>query len=136
MFKRWNVAVVVLTIFFLAGLFNALAGGPAHRSGIAGQVLLVQLLVPGSPVSPAVPLQVALLTFAKEGRHFRLIGKFETAPDGTFSVALPPGTYIVEPDPLSGYEGIGQLQVTVVPRQVISDEIDVISGDGLGMFPN
>ena len=126
MFKQWNITVV-LTIVFLAGMFNALAGGPTHRSGIAGQVLLVQFLVPGSPVSPAVPLQVTLWVYAKEGRHFRLMGKFETAQDGTFSVALPPGTYLVEPDPLSGYEGTGQLQVTVVPRQVTFDEIDVSS---------
>jgi len=135
MLKQWKVAVA-LTMVLLAGMFNALAGGPTHRSGLVGQVLLVQFPVPGSPVSPAVPLQVTLGVYAKEGRHFRLTGKFETAQDGTFSVALPPGTYLVEPDPSSGYEGIGQLQVTVVPRQVTFDEIDVISGGGLGMFPN
>ena len=134
MLKRWNITVV-LTIVFLAGMFNAQAGGTIHRSGITGQVFLVQFLVPGSPVPPTVPLQVTLWVFAKEGRNFRLMGKFETAQDGTFSVALPPGTYLVEPDPLSGYEGTGQLQVTVVPRQVTFDEIDVISG-GFGMFPN
>jgi hypothetical protein len=135
MFKCWNVAVA-LTIVFLAGMVNAFADVPANRSGIAGRVFLVQFPVPGSPVSPPIPLQVSLWVFVKDGSHVRLVGKFETAQDGTFSVALPPGTYIVEPNPLSVYGGIGQLQVTVIPRQVTFDEIDVIlNGDGLGIFP-
>jgi hypothetical protein len=107
-------------------MFNALAGESAHRSGIAGQVLLVQFLAPGQVVVPPVPLQVRLLVFAKRGQHVRLVGKFETAQDGTFLIELPPGTYVVEPDPLSGYAGFGQLQVTVAPRQIMFDEIDVV----------
>ena len=125
MFKRWNI-LVILAVVFLAGTFNTVAGERFHRSGITGQVFLVQFLAPGQVVVPPVPLQVGLLVFAERGHNVRLVRQFETAQDGTFLVELPPGTYVVEPDSLSGYAGFGQLQVRVALRQITFDEIDVV----------
>ena len=85
-----------------------------------------------------IPLQITLSVYTFMGDHIRLLGNFNTAQDGTFYLDLPPGTYVVEPDPSMGYVGIGQLEINVAPRQVTVDEIDVIGADddgSLGLAP-
>ncbi len=107
--------------------YSSTADAHRHRSGITGQVFLItQTLNLGFGFSYE-PVQVTLLIEVKRGPHIHLIKTIDTGQDGTFSVDLPPGTYIVEPDPSLGLSlfGTDTLEVTVVPRQFTDDEIDV-----------
>jgi hypothetical protein len=53
----------------------------------------------------------------KVGHFGRKVGHFATDADGAFEVSLPPGKYVVVPDPLFGASfPTGSFEVTVKPR--------------------
>jgi hypothetical protein len=159
---RWN-AKIALALVFLAAAFNASAGeqpmrgqvalGPKSfsghvtstvttreqglRSGIAGQVFLIIPILnldEGLGDYDAEQIGIRLWVYVKIGDHFRHIRDIETAQDGSFLFDAPPATYMLEPDPTSGYSLGGviglytdTLEITVVPRQISYDEIYVVS---------
>jgi len=156
--------VSVLTLLLLASLFNATAdehltpgstsldptafSGFSHStivgevrprwSGVAGQVFFVQEPAPGFPATAPVAVQTTLSVYATFGHHFRLLGNYNTAADGTFAIQLPPGNYLIEPAIGAPDTGLGAVQVTVVPRQVSWAELDLVAlydSNPTGVFP-
>jgi hypothetical protein len=139
--NRWKA--IIAAIVFLAGLLNAGAdehrttGAHSTRSGIAGQVLdILSSQDPNGGMFYSVePVPVTLWIEVKRGHHWDRIKTVDTAPDGTFSVDVPPGEYFIEPDPASGYLLGGviglytdTLDITVHPRKITYDEIYIMSG--------
>jgi hypothetical protein len=82
--------------------------GDAMRSGIRGRVVLF----PSTPVeigtspSPVKGVATGVFIESEDGD----IRRIATESDGTFSVALPPGTYVVSPQlpPGSTYVPVGR----------------------------
>ena len=105
-----------------------------HRSGIAGQVLLVPELLPGQQTAP---YQTTLSIYVERFNHTRKIGQVATAADGTFFLNLPPGTYVIAPVlPQIGLgfnSGLSSVPVTVTvkARQITPVEVDVIKTGGV-----
>jgi hypothetical protein len=160
---RWK-ANVALILFFLAAAFKGSADEqlmrgqtalgatsfsgyvtstttirtPRLHSGISGQVFLILPILNldeglGEDYDTE-PIELRLWVYVKIGGHFRHVGDIETTEDGSFSFDAPPGTYMLEPDPTSGYWLGGvfglytdTLNITVFPRQVSYDEIYVVS---------
>ena len=122
--RQCRIAAVAALVL-LAITFNAIAGTPRMTSGIAGQVMLEPFPAPGVPPQLPVPVQITISVFAKAGRHLRWIGNFATAEDGTFAIPLPPGTYTLEPAASTPYAGLARWSVTVSPRRVTYDVLDL-----------
>ena len=92
-------------------------GGEALRSGIRGRVVLFPLtpVETGTSPSPVKGVATDVVIESEEGE----IRRIATEPDGTFSVALPPGSYVVSPKlpPGSTYVPVGRT-VTVEEGRV------------------
>jgi len=101
-----------------------------HRSGIAGQVLLVPELIQGGEVSP---YQTTLSVYAVEFNRSRFIRLLATEADGTFYLDLPPGTYVITPLLPQGDFSLSTNPVTVKvnERQITPVEIDVFELGGV-----
>jgi hypothetical protein len=112
-----------LMALLLAMPTHSLLAAPPH-TGIRGQALI---FCPGFAVevAPGVWYGVGSITLpvvssftvlsAHSGRE---VGHFATDSAGAFEVSLPPGKYVVVPDPLFGASvPTGSLEITVKPRQ-------------------
>lgn len=100
-----------------------------HHSGIAGQVLLVPVMIPDKETAP---YQATLTIFVERFNRIHQIGQITTAADGTFFLNLPPGVYTIAPVLPQWNPALSSvpITVTVAPRQIAPVEIDVIETGG------
>ena len=104
---------VALLVVLMAGCGSSTPSAPAH-TGIKGTVTLG----PTCPVQQAdqppcvTPLAATLaITSADDGS---VVARVSSGPDGTFSVDLPPGDYVIVPEPGGDPYPTGQpVEVTV-----------------------
>lgn len=97
-------------------------------SGIRGTVLLGPTCAAQSvDASPCVTPYVARLVILDSDGN--VVTEVSSKPDGTFSVTLPPGDYVIQPMPADG--GIPNAtpqSVTVAPHDYFEVEIDYDTG--------
>ena len=127
--SRWLAKAVVLGALALGACAPVGASPTASSpdSGIRGTVLIG----PTCPVeiagqSPCVkPYPAVLVVTDSEGRE---VGRTTAAADGTFTIALPPGVYVILPQPGTPFPQAQPIDVTVVPGQFADVQINYDSG--------
>jgi hypothetical protein len=106
-------------------------GGSGGASGVRG-VVVVDAGCPPTAADPACPTGplAARLQFVAADDGARA-GAVDTGADGTFSLALPPGTYEVRPDNLAGTPYPRADPVTVVVEEGRFTEVTVRFDSGV-----
>jgi hypothetical protein len=118
--RRWLQAAAFGLALLAAVTISA--RGDRGQSGIHGRVLAGCIDEPSPEPKPVVGIQ-HVLRWRKDGVPPRLVTRFRSEADGTFSLSLPPGHYQVVADPASPANGnMKPLDVTV--RKGESTEID------------
>ena len=111
------ISAVLLALVVAAVAWTLSQNG--SETGIRGRVLVGCLDERGDPPKPAAGIQQV----RRYGKQPPLVTRFRSGPDGTFSVSLPPGHYLVVPDRASPAKGLMKpLDVTV--RSGHSTEVD------------
>lgn len=124
---------LVLAVVALSALAAGCAGGPAPTSppdtGIRGTVILG----PTCPVEEAgaspclTPLAAELVVRSKDGSTE--VARVASGADGRFELALPPGDYVIWPEPgENGFPVAQPLDVSVVAGRFTELEINYDSG--------
>ena len=96
---------------------------------------MLHIIYPSVEVAPGVwtggttvDLPVATSFTVTSAHSGRKVGRFSTDADGAFEVSLPPGKYVVVPDPLplpsGGSVPTSIFEVTVKPQQFTPVVID------------
>lgn len=98
-------------------------------SGITGIVLVGPECRRPSEASPClVPYRARLVILDPDGR---VVGEVTSGPDGTFRIELPPGEYVVQPEPGGDpFPRAEARSVTVVSGELSDVEIDYERGRG------
>ncbi|MFL5648518.1 MAG: carboxypeptidase-like regulatory domain-containing protein [Chloroflexota bacterium] len=118
----------ILHITFLVLLMAGCAGGgvgvsPTPSGGIGGTVTAGPICpvekVPPDPACAARPVGGAVL-IVREGSDGE-VARATTSADGTFFIALPPGSYVVAPQDVEGFLGGAQEQSVEVAAGARSD---------------
>jgi hypothetical protein len=101
---------------------------PALTSGIRGVVLLGPTCgAQAADASPCVTPYAAELVITDESGT--TVGRISSGTDGQFEIALPPGSYVIQPSP--GQDGVPfaiPVPVTVVADDYAAVEVDYDSG--------
>jgi hypothetical protein len=119
-FRRWLPAAVV-GLALVAALVVTACGDDRADSGIHGRVLAGCLDEQGNDPRPVVAVQ-QVQRWRERGSP-QLVQRFRSESDGTFSVSLPPGRYLIVADPASFTNGLMKpLDVNVVAGE--STEVD------------
>lgn len=134
--SRWRrVALVLAAAAAATGPVTACSGGadgdPAGRSGVRGTVVVDAGCPPTveERACPTGPLAARLEFVAVDGRA--PVAEVDTAPDGTFSVVLPPGDYEVRAEDAGGAPGASADPVTVEVRAGRFTELTVRFDSGV-----
>lgn len=101
--RGWFLAAVV-GIAVIAVFVVRERGDHRAESGIHGQVLAGCLDEQGTDPQPVIGIQ-QVRRWRKHGSS-QLVRRFRSAPDGTFSIPLRPGRYLIVPDPASPTAGL------------------------------
>ncbi|MEO8571318.1 MAG: carboxypeptidase-like regulatory domain-containing protein [Chloroflexota bacterium] len=105
--------------------------GGTNRTGIGGKATAGPVCpVEKNPPDPAcAPRPVAGAVLLVRDASGSEVGKTTTGVDGTFFIDLPPGGYVVEPQPVSGLMGTAGSQSVTVNQGVASTiQIDYDTG--------
>ncbi|MFL5646351.1 MAG: collagen binding domain-containing protein [Chloroflexota bacterium] len=122
----------ILQITFLVTLVagcggRAVAVSPTPSGGVGGTVTAGPICpvekVPADPACAAKPVGGAVLV-VRDGSDSE-VARATTGADGTFFVALPPGSYVVAPQAVEGFLGGAQEQGVEVAAGRRSDIIVV-----------
>lgn len=105
---------------------SAPSDGP---SGITGVVLVGPECRRPSEASPClVPYRARLVVLDPDGR---VVGEVTSGPDGTFRIELPPGEYVVQPEPGGDpFPRAEARSVTVVAGEMSEIEVNYERGRG------
>ena len=101
--RRLLVAAAI-GIAFVAAVVVRARGDDGKKSGIHGQVLAGCLGEQGADPQPVIGIQQVRRW--REHAASQLVRRFRSDSDGSFSVSLPPGRYLIVPDPASPAEGL------------------------------
>jgi hypothetical protein len=113
---------LLLLALLLAACNNAVEPGSV-TSGIQGRVTIgpqCPVVMAGSPC-PDAPLAATITVSSTDGQE---VASIETPRDGTFRIALAPGTYVVEARPLQG-DGIARM-LPLEPVHVVVDTYSTV----------
>jgi hypothetical protein len=127
------LALLAVALFALAACTPSSSGpgsvasdGP---SGITGVVLVGPECRAPTEASPCLaPYEARLVILDPDGR---VVGEVTSAVDGSFSIQLPPGDYVVQPSPGGDpFPSAEARTVTVVAGEMSEVEIDYERGRG------
>ena len=116
-------AVVLLT---MSGCTSAASppptiGGGLRGTATAGPVCPVEKVPPDPACAPRPIAGAVLVVRDATGRE---VGRATTAADGTFSIALEAGDYVLEPQPVQGLMGTAPPRpVTVVAAAATTTDV-------------
>ena len=123
---------VAITMILVAG-----ASAPAEEklvlavdSGIEGTVTIgptSPVATPGS-ADDSKPYATELVISPKEGLHLKRPVRVKTGADGSFSVALEPGTYVIEAGGSQSPPTLKPLEVSVEPGRYTTVAVPFDSG--------
>jgi hypothetical protein len=125
------LGLFTLALFFVAvGLASMTGCSPAVDSGIEGTVTIgptSPVATPGS-ADDSKPYATELVISPKEGLHLKRPVRVKTGADGSFSVALEPGTYVIEAGGSQSPPTLKPLEVSVEPGRYTTVAVPFDSG--------
>jgi hypothetical protein len=113
------ISLITLAVFFIVVAVLASMSGcsTSPSSGINGVVTIgpTEPVATSGASSASKPYAAKLMITEKGGQHLKRPARVESGADGKFSVALEPGTYVIESDG-------GQSPPTLTPVTVQVEE--------------
>jgi hypothetical protein len=126
------IAAITLGVFFiLVALLAAMSGcTTTPNSGIKGTVTIGPTEPVATPVasSGSEPYATKLLITEQGGQHLKRPARVKSGADGSFSVDLEPGTYVIEADGQQSPPTLKPVTVTVVADRYTDIQVDFDSG--------
>jgi len=101
--NRWpfSIVFIALAVFLLAATCDNSHGGPPGDSGISG-IVTIGPMCPVERVDTPCPDQPFQATIVVDDAHGKEVTRFDSGADGSFRVALAPGSYTLVPQSPNG----------------------------------